>query len=46
MEKFKPHVKKLARFGCYSISTVYILAGLMAILSFLGLAQDDADEEN
>jgi hypothetical protein len=45
MEKFKPYVEKLAKYGCYSISAVYILVGLMAILSFLGLADDDADEE-
>jgi hypothetical protein len=45
MGKYKPYVEKLARYGCYSISAVYILVGLMAILSFLGIAEDDADEE-
>jgi hypothetical protein len=45
MEKYKPYVEKLARFGCYSIAGVYMLVGIMAILSFMGLADADADEE-
>jgi hypothetical protein len=45
MEKYKPYVEKLARFGCYSIAGVYILIGVMAILSFLGLSDGEADEE-
>ena len=43
MEKYKPYVEKLAIFGCYSIAGVYMLVGLMAILSFMGLADADAD---
>ncbi|WMJ73851.1 DUF1206 domain-containing protein [Cytophagaceae bacterium ABcell3] len=43
---YKPVVKKLARFGCFSIGTVYVLVGIMALLSFLGeTAEDAADEE-
>ncbi len=34
----------LARFGCYSIGVVYILIGVLAILSFLKLAGDNAAE--
>lgn len=37
--------KKLAVFGCYAIAMVYTLVGIMAILSFLGLPEDAADEE-
>jgi hypothetical protein len=45
MEKFEPHIKKLARFGCYAIAAVYALVGIMAILSFMGVSDDAADEE-
>lgn len=45
MEKYKPYAEKLAVFGCYSISAVYILVGVMAILSYLGLIVAKADEE-
>jgi high-affinity Fe2+/Pb2+ permease len=38
-------LKKLAIFGCYSIAAVYALVGVMAILSFMGLPEDAADEE-
>jgi hypothetical protein len=37
--------QKLARIGCFSIATVYILIGIMAILSFMGESEDAADEE-
>ena len=45
MERYKPIVEKLARLGCYSVAAVYILIGTMAILSFMGLSEDAADEE-
>ncbi len=45
MKKIKPYVEKLAKSGCYSIAAVYILIGLMAMLSFFGMAEDAADEE-
>jgi hypothetical protein len=45
MKKFKPYVEKLAKSGSYSIAAVYILVGLMALLSFFGMAEDAADEE-
>jgi hypothetical protein len=38
-------LKKLAIYGCYSIAVVYALVGVMAILSFMGLPEDAADEE-
>jgi hypothetical protein len=38
-------VQKLARFGCVSIGVVYNLVGLMALLSVLGISDEDADEE-
>lgn len=37
--------KKLARYGCYSVAGVYVMVGLMALLSFFGEAEDAADEE-
>jgi hypothetical protein len=44
-EKYKPYAEKLAVYGCYSIAAVYILVGVMAILSFLGILVAKADEE-
>jgi hypothetical protein len=38
-------LKTLAKYGCYSIAAVYFMVGVMAILSFLGLPEDAADEE-
>lgn len=45
MERIKPHIEKLAIFGCYSIAVVYFMVGLMAILSFMGMGDNGADEE-
>jgi hypothetical protein len=45
MKKYKPYVEKLAVIGCYSVAMVYILVGVMALLSFMGEFQDAADEE-
>jgi hypothetical protein len=45
MEKYKPIAEKLAVFGCYSVAAVYIIVGVMAILSFLGKSEPAADEE-
>jgi hypothetical protein len=44
-KKFRKFARMLARYGCVSIGTVYILLGSMAILSLFGRAEDDADEE-
>jgi hypothetical protein len=44
MEKYKPYAEKLAVYGCYSIAAVYILVGVFAILSFLGILVAQADE--
>lgn len=43
--KNSPVIKKLAEFGCFSIGTVYILVGSIAIFSLFGEADDNADEE-
>ncbi len=45
MTKVKDVAEKLAQYGCYSVGSVYVLVGLMALLSFFGEANDDADEE-
>lgn len=45
MKKYKPYAEKLAVYGCYSIAAVYILVGVMAILSFMGILVAKADEE-
>jgi hypothetical protein len=45
MERVKNIAEKLARYGCYSVASVYIMVGLMALLSFMGVAEDAADEE-
>ncbi len=45
MEKYKPYAEKLAKYGCYSIASVYILVGGMAILSYLGIIIAKADEQ-
>ena len=45
MDKYKPYAEKLAIYGCYSIAAVYILIGVMAILSFMGILVAKADEE-
>ncbi len=45
MEKYKPYAEKLAIIGCYSIAAVYIMVGVMAILSYLGIIVAKADEE-
>jgi hypothetical protein len=44
-KKYEKIARMLARYGCVSIGTVYILLGSMAILSLFGRAEDDADEE-
>jgi hypothetical protein len=41
----RPIIKKLAEFGSFSIGSVYLLVGVIAILSLFGEAEDDADEE-
>jgi hypothetical protein len=43
--KYRKMAQWLARYGCVSIGTVYILLGCMAILSLFGRSEDDADEE-
>lgn len=45
MEKYRNIAEKLAVFGCYSVAAVYIIVGVMAILSFLGKSAPAADEE-
>jgi hypothetical protein len=45
MEKHRIIIESLGRFGCFSIALVYIMVGLMAILSFAGEADAMADEE-
>jgi hypothetical protein len=45
MGKHKHIIEKLARFGCFSIALVYMMVGLMAILSFAGESEAMADEE-
>jgi hypothetical protein len=44
-KKYRKIAYILARYGCVSIGTVYILIGSMAILSLFGRGGDDADEE-
>jgi hypothetical protein len=41
----RPIVRFLARFGCFSIGTVYVLIGVWALLALLRLADPAADEE-
>jgi hypothetical protein len=45
VKKYKPYIKHLAVYGCYSIAVVYLMVGLMAILSFLGESDNGASEE-
>jgi hypothetical protein len=45
MGKSNHYIKKLARFGCFSISLVYLTVGLMAVLSLAGESKAMADEE-
>jgi hypothetical protein len=45
MKKLDSYAQKLAIFGCYSVATVYILIGVMALLSYMGHLRGKADEE-
>jgi hypothetical protein len=45
MEQYTDTAQKLARVGCVSIGVVYILVGIMAILSLLRLGEANADEQ-
>lgn len=43
-ERHKHFVHLLARYGCFSIGMVYLLVGSIAVLSFLKMSEDAADE--
>lgn len=43
-EKYKHAVHLLARYGCFSIGMVYLIVGVIAILSFMKMSEDAADE--
>lgn len=43
-ERHKHVVHLLARYGCFSIGVVYLAVGVIAILSFLQMSRDAADE--
>jgi heme/copper-type cytochrome/quinol oxidase subunit 2 len=40
-----PVIRKLARFGCASIGVVYIMVGILALSTYVGAGQEQADEE-
>jgi hypothetical protein len=43
--QISPVARFLARYGCFSIGTVYVLIGIWALLALLRLAHPAADEE-
>lgn len=43
-ERYRHIVHILARYGCFSIGMVYLTVGIIAILSFLKMSKDAADE--
>ncbi|AHM60128.1 hypothetical protein D770_09355 [Flammeovirgaceae bacterium 311] len=45
-EKYKQLVHKLARYGCFSIGLVYLMVGVIALLSLLGVKDGGADEDS
>lgn len=45
LERLKGKARPLARIGCVSIGTVYIIVGVLAVLALLGILIEAADEE-
>jgi hypothetical protein len=45
LRKLKRGARPLARFGCFSIGTVYVLVGLLALLALSGIFTGSADED-
>jgi hypothetical protein len=43
--RLKRHARPLARFGCVSIGTVYVLVGVLALLALFGVFTGSADED-
>jgi hypothetical protein len=45
IHNIKRHARPLARFGCASIGTVYVLVGVLALLALSGVLTGAADED-
>lgn len=43
--KLRRHTRPLARFGCVSVGTVYVLVGMLALLALSGVLTGMADED-
>jgi hypothetical protein len=45
IKNLKRHARPLARFGCASIGTVYVLVGVLALMALFGVLTGAADED-
>lgn len=45
LKRLRKHARPLARFGCVSIGTVYVLVGTLALLALSGVLTGAADED-